>query len=194
MKLKTLLLLSFIMISCNPSFNDDIDEDYESLFPFDGIEKPEISYDEMKVQLCNPELDIERFQFPGVKIEPVKEYTVTLKCVYEEGINYDSKYIVRYVDADEKIKTLGSDRNDYALNSYLNSGEEREIEFIAYSGFPIYLSVDGVGSRNSSIKASITAVSEDGFITTPTLFIEQNQNKEGLNRIESPYCEYIILP
>lgn len=194
MKLKIALLLSLIIFSCNPHLDEAVEEDYYSLFPFTGIDKPDISYDEMKAQLCDPELPLERYEYPGVNIQPSREYTVTLKCMYREGDGYDSQFIIRYVDADKKIKAIGSNTNDGTLNSYLTSGVEKEITFKVRSGFPMYLSVDGVGSRNSLVSASISAVSTDGYITTPALISEQSQNQEGPNRVDNPYCEYIILP
>lgn len=194
MKLKITLLLSFIIFSCNPHLEETINEDYDSLFPFQGIDKPDISYDEMKSQLCDPELAVDKFEYPGVNINPSREYTVTFRCVFKEGDNFDSKYIIRYVDADKKIKTIGTNNSDVTLNHKLKSGVEKVISFKVRSGFPMYLGVDGVGARNSSVNASVSAVSTDGYITTPALITSQNQNKEGPNRVEHPYCEYIILP
>ena len=76
----------------------------------------------------------------------------------------------------------------------MSNGEELEITFEVYSGFPLYLSVSGVGPRNSNVRASIKAVSADGLIELPELRTEQYQNEEGPNMLKHPYCEYFILP
>ena len=88
----------------------------------------------------------------------------------------------------------GSDANDDTLTYHLIKGQEFTKTFSVKSGYPMYLLVNGEGDRGSAIKASITAVSTDGLIVVPTLSTDQSQNREGPNRIDSPYCEYIILP
>ena len=58
----------------------------------------------------------------------------------------------------------------------------------------MYLCVNGVGPRGSSIKATISAVSEDGFTVVKPLTAHEFQNEEGIDKIKHPYCAYIILP
>ena len=58
----------------------------------------------------------------------------------------------------------------------------------------MYLCVNGVGPQNSSVKATISAVSEDGFTIVKPLSANEFQNEEGLDKIKAPFCAYIILP
>ena len=58
----------------------------------------------------------------------------------------------------------------------------------------MYLLVNGVGPFGSSIKASISAVSEDGFTIVRPLEVQEHQNDEGIAKIKHPFCGYIILP
>lgn len=103
------------------------------------------------------------------------------------GFNWNSK--------DEVLKKVIEEYDEVVEAApKMTNGQKLEIKFKAYSGFPLYLSVTGVGPRNSSIKASIKAVSTDGLIEIPELKTEQFQNEEGPNMLRHPYCEYIILP
>ena len=194
MKIKILAILSLFALSCNPRHEDIAGEDYDKIFKFKGIDKPEIFYDDMTTRKCDPELALEDYKYPGVEIADKREYTITLKCKYNTIGSDTPQYEVRYIGEDKKIKTIGSDSNDADLSVHLENGQEKTITFKAYSGYPMYLSVNGVGPRNSSIEASISAVSSDGYITTPVLSTAQYQNAEGPNRIPNPYCNYIILP
>lgn len=193
MKIKILAILSLFAISCNPRYEDIAGEDYQKAFPFTGIDQPEISYDDMTTRKCDPELALEDYKYMGVEISDKREYTITLKCKYTEE-STGSQFEIRYIGADKKIKTISSDENDTDLSEHLENGVEKTITFKAYSGYPMYLSVNGVGLRGSSIQASISAVSSDGYIATPILTTTQYQNLEGPNKIPNPYCNYIILP
>ena len=62
------------------------------------------------------------------------------------------------------------------------------------SGFPMFLQVKGGGPSNSSVRATISAVSNDGLTIVRPLHVEQFQNEEGINLIKNPFCGYIILP
>lgn len=194
MKIKILAILSLFALSCNPRHEDIAGEDYDKIFKFKGIDKPEISYDDMTTRKCDPELALEDYKYPGVEITDKREYTITLKCKYSTIGSDTPQYEVRYIGEDKKIKTISSDSNDTDLSVHLENGQEKVLTFKAYSGYPLYLSVNGLGPRNSSIEASISAVSSDGYITTPVLSTAQYQNAEGPNRIPNPYCNYIILP
>lgn len=188
-------LLTLAMISCTPRGEATIEEDYTKLFPFKGIESPKIYYEDMIARKCDPDEALEKYKYPGVKIPNEREYIVTLKCKYTAlESNYDTRYTVRYIAGDKTIKMVGTDAAIPNVSDVMENNVLKTISFRVKSGYPLYLSVNGVGARNSSIYASISAVSTNGHIVTPELSTEQYQNKEGPNRIENPYCQYIILP
>ena len=72
MKMKLyIILFVFAMIlfsACSPAVNDDADEDYDKLFPFKGIEKPKISYDDQALQLASIDMNEHSYIYPGVEI------------------------------------------------------------------------------------------------------------------------------
>ncbi|ATA72795.1 MULTISPECIES: hypothetical protein [Capnocytophaga] len=186
-------LLGFF--SCNVKDSDPVEEDYEKLFPLKPIEKPENAYEDMRIRICNPDEALQNYRYPGVTLENQREYEITLKCRYrEERAATKSRYVVRFVAADKSIQTVGSDASDNSLNFTMEKDKEFVFTYKVKSGFPMYLSVNGIGDRGSGVNASITAVSDDGLVVVPVLSVEQNQNSEGPNRIPQPYCEYIILP
>ena len=78
--------------------------------------------------------------------------------------------------------------------THLSNGREHRVTFLAKSGHPMYLLVNGVGPFGSSIKATISAVSEDGFTIVRPLEVQEHQNEEGIGKIKHPFCGYIILP
>ena len=45
----TLIGLTLLTLGCSRSSEDYADEDYEKLFPFPGIEKPKVSYEDQIV-------------------------------------------------------------------------------------------------------------------------------------------------
>lgn len=189
-----LLLLTAFTWSCNPRSIDSITEDYDKIFPKKDIEQPDIPYEDMVTRYCDPSLPLEKYKYLGVDIPNAREYTVTLKCKFKEGVGYDSNYTIRYIGEDKKIHTIGSDASTGNNTFIMVDGKEIEHTFNVKSGYPMYLSVDGVGATESSINASIKAISKDGFISVPAIFTEQFQNVEGPNRIQNPFCNYIILP
>lgn len=194
MKNSLMILLGMLSISCNPRPVDSLEEDYSKIFPHKDIEKPEISYEDMVQRFCDPEQPLRLYKYPGVEIANEREYTVTLSCIFNEGSGgYKSRYEIRYIDEDKNIKTISTD--EYAnANQILEDGKRLEKTFKVKSGYPMYLLVNGVGDRNSNISASIKAQSNDGLIIVPELETTQYQNSEGPNKIEEPYCHYIILP
>lgn len=80
----TLSAFTLILFSaCSPAVNDDADEDYDKLFPFKGIEKPKISYDDQALQLASIDMNENSYVYPGVEINGEKRtYTVTLICSF----------------------------------------------------------------------------------------------------------------
>lgn len=193
MKKIILLLIGFCSFACNSTREDVVQEDYDVLFPFRGIDQPDISYDDMRNRHCDPEQPLHQYKYMGVQLENKREYTVTLKCKLKDGEN-DSRYVIRYIGEDKNIHTIGTDPNSNGHSFILEADKEKIISFNVHSGYPMYLSVDGVGSRGSGIIASIRASSTDGYINTPIISTEQYQNNEGPNRIPNPFCQYIILP
>lgn len=222
-----------LVCGCNTVKEDTtIDEEYEKLFPPKEIEKPENKRGELVVQLCDPNLALKDYKYPGTEAPADMEaYNITLECSFQE-IDRDgeftspatARYEVKYINDKKELVTITcakdkeipeedeeeeyeEDDEEHGENNEetgkkdgkettpkMTNGKKLEIRFKAYSGFPLYLSVTGVGPRNSSIKASIKAVSTDGLIEIPELKTELFQNEEGPNMLRHPYCEYIILP
>lgn len=195
------------IVACSPTVADDAEEDYEKLFPFKGIEKPKISYDDQAIQLASIDMNENTYIYPGVEINAEKRtYNVTLKCTFfEKDINDEleadddvsAQYVIRYIDADKKLKTILSKLDgayDEDQVKMLKNGQELTVNFQAQSGFPMLLLVKGGGPRLSSVKANISAVSTDGFTIVRPLIVEEYQNEEGVNPIKNPFCGYIILP
>ena len=75
------IIALLLLIACNSKEEDPTPEDYQKLFPFKGIEKPMINYEDLVHKQC----DIEHYVYPTVE-EPqeVRQYTVTLTYVSEE--------------------------------------------------------------------------------------------------------------
>ena len=179
-------------------------EDYDQLFPFKGAERPRISYEDQNLRLGDPDAPISAFVYPGVKIaEDVRTYRVTLTCSYKEITfggtlvgkdEVNSRYVVRYVGADQQLHTIATSVRDTTAETHLSNGREHRVTFLAKSGHPMYLLVNGVGPFGSSIKATISAVSEDGFTIVRPLEVQEHQNDEGIAKIKHPFCGYIILP
>ena len=199
-----LLLSALVLGSCQKSEVDAPLEDYDRLFPFKGAEKPRISYEDQNIRLGDPDAPVSAFVYPGVKItEDVRTYRVTLTCSFKEADlsgklvakdAVDSRYVVRYVGADQQLHTIATSVRDTTAESHLTNGNEHSVTFEAKSGHPMYLLVNGVGPFGSSIKASITAVSADGFTIVRPLEVQEHQNEEGIGKIKHPFCGYIILP
>ena len=114
------------------------------------------------------------------------------KLVTKDAV--DSRYVVRYVGADQQLHTIATSVRDTTAESHLTNGNEHSVTFEAKSGHPMYLLVNGVGPFGSSVKASITAVSADGFTIVRPLEVQEHQNEEGIGKIKHPFCGYIILP
>ena len=200
----TLLALAAMLVSCSRNTADYADEDYDKLFPFTGVEKPKVSYEDQIVQLGNPDAPVSNFVYPGVEItKDVRTYDVTLTCSFHEvdimGNNVPeadlaSRYVVRYVAANRALTTIATNKTNEDASVYLSNGKQHELHFKAQSGFPMYLLVNGVGPRGSSIKATISAISEDGFTIVKPLKVNEHQNEEGIGKLKGPFCAYIILP
>ena len=199
-----LMGLTLLTMSCSRSSEEYVEEDYEKLFPFPGIEKPKVSYEDQIVQLGDPDAPISDYVYPGVEItENVREYKVTLTCSFNEvdilgqlvgKDDISSRYTVRYITPDKQLRVISSNIHEETANVFLTNSKEQTITFTAKSGYPMYLCVNGVGPRGSSIKATISAISEDGFTIVKPLSVNEHQNEEGIDKIKAPFCGYIILP
>ncbi|WP_373722448.1 hypothetical protein [Bacteroides heparinolyticus] len=197
-----------LVCGCNTVKEDTIiEEDYEKLFPPKEIEKPENKRGELNVQLCDPNLALENYKYPGTETpDGAEEYEVTLRCVFNEldrhgafTENVTSRYEVKYINEKKALLTVGCGKKNLQeeeeeTTQTMQNGKPLEIKFKVHSGFPLYLCVTGVGPRNSNVEASIEAVSTDGLLEIPKLETKQFQNEEGPNMLKHPYCEYIILP
>lgn len=188
----TLFILFF---SCREHPAPELPEDYEQLFPFTGISKPENSFEDMDRLPCDPNKALSDYKYPGVETsEEVLDYEVTLRCYFTAGEDASAaRYVVRYINDQKALVELRSQVQEEG-QEVLSPGVTFEKVFRVRSGYPLYLSVSGVAPRGSSIKASISARSTDGLVVVPSLVSEQSQNKEGPNALPNPYCEYIILP
>ena len=199
-----LMGLTLLTMSCSRSSEEYVEEDYEKLFPFPGIEKPKVSYEDQNVQLGDPDAPVSDYVYPGVEItENVREYKVTLTCSFNEvdilgqlvgKDDISSRYTVRYITPDKQLRVISSNIHEETANVFLTNSQEQTITFTAKSGYPMYLCVNGVGPRGSSIKATISAISEDGFTIVKPLSVNEHQNEEGIDKIKAPFCGYIILP
>ena len=111
-----LVAMVVLLASCSRSTTDYAEEDYDLLFPFAGIEKPKVSYEDQIVQLGNPDAPVSDFVYPGVEINTnVRTYNVTLTCQFREvdilGNNVPdddlaSRFVVRYVAANRQLITI----------------------------------------------------------------------------------------
>lgn len=193
------ILLLLCAMSCQRNYNDPEPEDYAALFPFKGIEKPTISYEDQVRQVCDPYEALESYRYPGVEIsEGKRRYTVTLICQFtERGAIPDevnSRFAVKYIGEDKQIHVIGSSTSVSGADEIMTLDEPYEVTIEAESGYPMYLSVNGTAPRESNITASIRAVSEDGLTVVNEIKVSQTQNREGQDYISQPFCEYIILP
>ena len=190
-----LVAMVVLLASCSRSTTDYAEEDYDLLFPFAGIEKPKVSYEDQIVQLGNPDAPVSDFVYPGVEINTnVRTYNVTLTCQFREIDILGNNVPDDDLAASRQLITIASNTTNEEAAQYLTNGKPLELHFKAQSGFPMYLLVNGVGPRGSSIKATISAVSEDGFTIVKPLAVNEHQNEEGMEKIKGPFCAYIILP
>lgn len=74
--------LTLLTLGCSKGGEDYPEEDYEALFPFKGVDKPKISYEDQTIQLGDPDASVADYVYPGVEIkENVREYKVDRKSV-----------------------------------------------------------------------------------------------------------------
>lgn len=207
LKISVYILTSFcVLVSCNSDNQlDEPQEDYEKLFPWKGIDKPESAYEDMTIEPCNDKKlnkAIEEYKKnygKDVETRPYRRtYSVTVTITFKEGYKANfigkSKYEITYIDANKTFKHIGTKSNQEGIVRALENGENYTETFEVESGYPFYLSVKGVGGTGSNIKAKIVAKEKYGLIDVPVLKTEKYQpDNAGLITI-SPYCQYIILP
>ncbi|EGD33427.1 hypothetical protein HMPREF9071_1922 [Capnocytophaga sp. oral taxon 338 str. F0234] len=174
------LIISLFLLACNTKEEDPAQEDYRKLFPFKGIEKPTINYEDLVHKQC----DIDHYTYPGVETtQQGHQYTLTLTYQCKKGKDNvrDPRYYVCYVNAQKELVTLRA------------TTTEQTVRFSLPSGYPLYLSVYGGGERESRVSAQLSAVDTQGIVSIPTLQYNAAQNTDGTDNV-TPYCEYIVLP
>ena len=159
-KLIHYILIGVLLLTtgCTRSSEEYAEEDYEKLFPFKGIDKPKLSYEDQVIQLGNPDAPVTDYVYPGVDItDNVRDYTVTLTCSYTEvnllgqlveDSDISSRYTIRYISPDKQLHVIASNRRDETATTFLTNGMEYKIAFTAHSGYPMYICVNGVGPRD----------------------------------------------
>lgn len=200
------LVCTFVAMACNRTPIDMPEEDYNQLFPFKGLEKPVINYEDMPILVGDPETSPQDYVYQGVTFPTQRSYQVRLTYSFEEPADLGdgglrpqssvrSKIVIRYVGADKQLHELSTARTVSGENKINNDGKEHSLEFTLTSGQPLYLAVSGYAARSTTISAKLEAHSEDGLFTTPILKTKQTQNyDEGEASLPAPYCKYIILP
>ena len=182
-------------------------EDYDKLFPFRGVERPDGRYEDMTILSGNPETTPSAFVYPGVTLPGTpRTYRVTLTYSFSEPADLHqgglrkqsevrSRCVVRFVGADKLLHELGTEKTLQGSSLIPNDGNQHTQTLTLSSGQPLFLLVNGTAARGSTIHVSLQAVSTDGIFATPVLETRQTQNyDEGEARLPAPFCKYIILP
>lgn len=204
--------LSYGFVACSSPQYNDTEEDYDTLFPFGGIDDPETSDNEIVVKAGNPDITKYTFQYRGNEesLGDV-EYLVKLTYKFDEynttWENVKARYVLRFVNADKQLVSISSNpATNYWPTDEYDKGEAQGAHpkmrpaktytqtFKVHSGFELLLCVNGAGPRGSSMVAQIEAQATDGSIPPVVLSSEQYQNAEGMVQLPIPYCKYVILP
>ena len=213
MKKITILLFSVLVFcGCNRDQVDPIEENYDELFPFEGIEPHEDEEGEIVVRNESPDITKKTFKYKGEEgIYDPTTYDVVLKYRFDDKNfvqDMSSRYFVRFVNEKKELVSISSiesthfmDPAEYAeLNGApvqpyeMYCGKDYEIKFQVQSGHQLLLCVNGFGPRNTAMKASITATPLDDSTVPIVLETEQYQNDEGHVSLPYPYCKYVVLP
>ncbi len=219
MKRYFLIACSLLLcLSCSKGEDEVIlKEDYDKLFPFGEIDKPSPKYGQVIERQGDTRLTAKTFQYQGTKSELFEtEYDVVVTYEMHEEENDEgivkSRYALRFVNADEKLISIGSDpeRNYMTSEEYdalenkddlpeakytMPTDEEQTIRFKVKSGFQMLLCLTGTGPTTSWVKAEIVATAVDGSIPPIKLSTgKQVQTLEGIAMLPSPFCKYVILP
>ena len=72
-------LTALALVGCKHTPVDYPTEDYDKLFPFRGVERPDGRYEDMTILSGNPETTLSTFVYPGVTLPGTpRTYRVTL--------------------------------------------------------------------------------------------------------------------
>lgn len=197
-----LISLPLLLVACQRDEADAPPEDYQTLFPFKGIEKPETN-DEIIVRRYTPLTDLpKRIYDPLATHSTVgaKLYDVTLRYGFKEVdgrgeivAKPEARLKIRYLN-EEGMYEMAASYDDSDIDKVLENGKTYTFTYRSHSGMPVYLSTNGIAPRGTMVFISATAQSVDGLVTIPAFGTEQYQNDEGHHNLQHPYCEYIILP
>ena len=201
------------LTACNKDEEDPIPEDYEALFPFEGIEDYEDENGAIIIRNEDPFITKKTFEYKGEEgVYDPTDYEVVLTYRYDDRnfVQTDAaRYLVRFVDEHKQLVSISSNRNTHYMDPVeyeelngakpaqdyeMKSGETYEIRFKVQSGHQLLLCVNGAGPRNTSMKASLTATPLDDSSEPIVLQTEQYQNDEGQVMLPYPYCKYVVLP
>ena len=203
-------LLAFT--ACNEYEEHIIEEDYDALFPFEGIDEYEDADGDIVVRNEDPDITKKTFVYKGEDkgFDPTV-YEVVVRYRYENKNarpDHSARYVVRFVNEKQELVSISSnpatgymDAEEYEeLNGKpgqgyeMEYGKDYEIKYQVESGHQLLLCVNGYGPRNTAMIASITATPLDGTTEPVVLQTEQYQNKEGQVSLPYPYCKYVVLP
>ena len=213
MKKIAIIFLSLMSLcGCNKDGAAVIEEDYDKLFPFEGIDEYEDEDGEIVIQNADPNITKKTFEYKGKDdVYEATTYEVVLKYVFEDknpNQGMPSRYFVRFVDETKELVSISSipgthfmdpeeyeELNGAPAHAYeMEEGKTYEVKFQVQSGHQLLLCVNGYGPRNTSMKASLTATATDDSTEPIVLHTEQYQNDEGQVSLPYPYCKYVILP
>lgn len=201
-----------LFVACNEPATDAPVEDYEKLFPFRGIDRPEAEPGQIVVRQGNPDLNRVTFVYQGDESSiGDTEYTVTLRYTLLDpnpATEYEARYVIRFVNADKQLVSISSNENTAFMEAeefsrlngapphgyVMHKNQEYTHTFKARSGFQFLLCVNGFGPRNTGLRVSLTATSVDGTVVPIKLATEQYQNQEGHVSLPNPFCKFVILP
>ena len=208
-----LLCALFTFTACNKDEQDPLAEDYDALFPFEGIEDYEDEDGAIIIRNEDPFITKKTFEYKGEEgIFDPTDYEVVLRYRYDDKNavqTHAARYLVRFVNEAKQLVSISSNKNTHYMDPIeyeelngakppqdyeMESGKDYEIRFKVKSGHQILLCVNGAGPRNTSMKASLTATPLDDSSEPIVLQTEQYQNDEGQVMLPYPYCKYVVLP
>ena len=201
------------LTACNKIEDDPASEDYDALFPFEGIEDYEDETGATIVRNEDAFVTKKTFVYKGEEnVYDPTIYEVVLRYRYDDKnfVKTDAaRYFVRFVNEKKELVSISSNKNTHFMDPEefeelkgekptqdyeMRCGKDHEIRFKVQSGHQLLLCVNGAGPRNTSMKASITAIPLDDSSEPIVLQTEQHQNDEGQVMLPYPYCKYVVLP
>ncbi|MEY8686903.1 hypothetical protein AB9N12_12490 [Bacteroides sp. AN502(2024)] len=151
------IMCLLLVCGCNTIKEDAvINEEYEKLFPPKEIEKPENKRGELPVELCDPDLALKSYKYPGTETpDDAEEYTVTLSCSFAEidrsgyfVSDVTAQYEVRYINEKKELVTVRCAKN----RDESDEGDSEEAEYAD----------DSSGSGNVSSNGSTAPMMQNG--------------------------------